>query len=122
MTSLDQSEARDGWREAEHHCPHCSAPVRPAPRRPQPALNVGKQKNLNIFPHFFSGFDPDFYWTGYFVFQVRKPEDPEPLAASQYPQAVPIPDIPHDSSLTFEVIMFSYVTAALGLQYLNLYR
>jgi len=53
---------------------------------------------------------------------VRKPEDPEPLAASQYPQAVPIPDIPHDSSLTFEVIMFSYVTAALGLQYLNLYR
>ena len=53
---------------------------------------------------------------------VRKPEDPEPLAASQYPQAVPIPDIPHDSSLTFEVIMFSYVSAALGLQYLNLYR
>ena len=57
-----------------------------------------------------------------FYCQVRKPEDPEPLAASQYPQAVPIPDIPHDSSLTFEVIMFSYVTAALGLQYLNLYR
>ena len=53
---------------------------------------------------------------------VRKPEDPEPLAASQYPQAVPIPDIPHDSSLTFEVTMFSYVSAALGLQYLNLYR
>ena len=37
-------------------------------------------------------------------------------------QAVPIPDIPHDSSLTFELIMFAYVAAALGLQYLNLYR
>jgi len=50
----------------------------------------------------------------------RKDEDQ--VMASQYPQAVPIPDIPHDSSLTFEIIMFVYVTAALGLQYLNLYR
>ena len=73
----------------------------------------------NIFFWFLSFF-LDF--NSLFCIQVRKPEDPEPLAASQYPQAVPIPDIPHDSSLTFEVIMFSYVTAALGLQYLNLYR
>ena len=51
----------------------------------------------------------------------RKDED-GPYVPSQYPQAVPIPDIPHDSSLTFEIIMFIYVTAALGLQYLNLYR
>jgi len=39
-----------------------------------------------------------------------------------HPQAVPIPDIPHDSAFTFEVIMFVYAVAALGLQYLNLYR
>ena len=49
-------------------------------------------------------------------------KDDDPALPTQYPQAVPIPDIPHDSSLTFEIIMFIYVTAALGLQYLNLYR
>ena len=96
-------------------------PCVPPPGAPN-LLSMSVSSKISIFSPFFSGFDPDFYWTGYFVFQVRKPEDPEPLAASQYPQAVPIPDIPHDSSLTFEVIMFSYVTAALGLQYLNLYR
>jgi len=50
----------------------------------------------------------------------RKEDDlTSPLS---YPQAVPIPDIPHDSPFTFEVIMFLYTGAALGLQYLNLYR
>ena len=49
-----------------------------------------------------------------------KEEDQE--VQIQYPQAVPIPDIPHDSAVTFEVIMFFYIGAALGLQYLNLYR
>ena len=44
------------------------------------------------------------------------------VTISMTAQAVPIPDIPHDSSLTFELIMFAYVAAALGLQYLNLYR
>merc|ERR1719187_3238271 len=39
-----------------------------------------------------------------------------------YPQPVPIPDIPHDSPITFEVTMFCYTTIALLLQYLNLYR
>merc|ERR1719290_154078 len=39
-----------------------------------------------------------------------------------YPQPVPIPDIPHDSPITFEVIVFCYTTISLLLQYLNLYR
>ena len=64
--------------------------------------------------------------TANMVASINKPIGPrkedDPLVQIQYPQAVPIPDIPHDSSLTFEVIMFSYVSAALGLQYLNLYR
>merc|ERR1719186_1298908 len=38
-----------------------------------------------------------------------------------YPQPVPIPDIPHDSPLTFEMTMFCYTSIALLLQYLNLY-
>ena len=46
----------------------------------------------------------------------------EKESALSYPQAVPIPDIPHDSSFTFEVIIFFYTAASLGLQYLNLYR
>jgi len=49
-------------------------------------------------------------------------KDPDPGSPLSYPQAVPIPDIPHDSSFTFEVIIFCYTSAALGLQYLNLYR
>jgi hypothetical protein len=51
----------------------------------------------------------------------RKLED-DPVGPLSYPQAVPIPDIPHDSAVTFEVIMFLYTGAALALQYLNLYR
>ncbi|XP_023337791.1 transmembrane protein 39A isoform X2 [Eurytemora carolleeae] len=38
------------------------------------------------------------------------------------PQPVPLPDIPHDSQTTFEVLVFMYNLAGLGLQYLNLYR
>jgi len=49
-------------------------------------------------------------------------KEPDPACPLSYPQAVPIPDIPHDSSFTFEVIVFCYTAASLGLQYLNLYR
>ena len=49
-------------------------------------------------------------------------KEPDPACPLSYPQAVPIPDIPHDSSFTFEVIVFFYTAASLGLQYLNLYR
>ena len=49
-------------------------------------------------------------------------KEPDPSCPLSYPQAVPIPDIPHDSSFTFEVIIFFYTAASLGLQYLNLYR
>jgi len=38
------------------------------------------------------------------------------------PQPVPLPDIPHDSNLTFEVLVFMYSVVGLCLQYLNLYR
>jgi len=38
------------------------------------------------------------------------------------PKAVPIPDIPHDSQTTFEILVFMYSVVALALQYLNLYR
>lgn len=38
------------------------------------------------------------------------------------PQPVPLPDIPHDSQVTFEILVYLYSLAGLGLQYLNLYR
>jgi len=38
------------------------------------------------------------------------------------PQPVPLPDIPHDSQTTFEVLVLVYAVSALCLQYLNLYR
>lgn len=38
------------------------------------------------------------------------------------PKHVPIPDIPADSELLFELITLIYTAMALGLQYLNLYR
>lgn len=50
----------------------------------------------------------------------RKEDDP--VGPLSYPQAVPIPDIPHDSAVTFEVIVFLYTSVSLALQYLNLYR
>jgi len=50
----------------------------------------------------------------------RKEDDA--VGPLSYPQTVPIPDIPHDSAVTFEVIVFSYTCVALCLQYLNLYR
>ena len=53
---------------------------------------------------------------------ASKGKEEEQELQLQYPQAVPIPDIPHDSAFTFEVIMFCYIGAALGLQYLTLYR
>ena len=55
-------------------------------------------------------------------FRTEGRKDPDPACPLSYPQAVPIPDIPHDSSFTFEVIIFFYTAASLGLQYLNLYR
>lgn len=58
--------------------------------------------------------------TNNMVASKTKEEDQE--LQIQYPQAVPIPDIPHDSAFTFEVIMFCYIAVSLGLQYLNLYR
>ena len=42
-TPGDQSEARDGGREAEHHRPHCPPSLRPAPRRPKPSFDVCKE-------------------------------------------------------------------------------
>jgi len=49
-------------------------------------------------------------------------KDDSDLGQMSYPQPVPIPDIPHDSPLTFEMTMFCYTSIALLLQYLNLYR
>jgi len=49
-------------------------------------------------------------------------KDDGDMTMMAYPQPVPIPDIPHDSPITFEVIVFCYTTISLLLQYLNLYR
>uniref|UniRef100_T1IUB5 Transmembrane protein 39A n=1 Tax=Strigamia maritima TaxID=126957 RepID=T1IUB5_STRMM len=38
------------------------------------------------------------------------------------PKHIPIPDIPADSDLIFELIVFLYTLMALGLQYVNLYK
>jgi len=54
--------------------------------------------------------------------ESRKEQEAGSGCGLSYPAAVPIPDIPHDSSLTFEVIVFMYCMACLALQYLNLYR
>jgi len=37
-------------------------------------------------------------------------------------QPVPLPHIPHDSQLIFEVLVFMYTVVAMCLQYINLYR
>lgn len=38
------------------------------------------------------------------------------------PRHIPLPVLPHDSSLTFEVIMFTFTAMATFLQFLHLYR
>lgn len=38
------------------------------------------------------------------------------------PKHMPMPVLPHDNNITFELIMFSYTAVAVFLQFLHLYR
>ena len=106
----------DGRRKAWHRCPHSSA-ARPAHwRRSAGPAAAGRGGGRGWHPVPTGGTA--------IISSVDHSDDTLCYICGWYwcSQAVPIPDIPHDSSLTFELIMFAYVAAALGLQYLNLYR